>query len=194
VNRKGIVLAGGKSRRFGRDKALALFGGMTLIERALSLLQVFDSNPVVITSTVRDYSFLDCKVERDLVPDCGPLGGLYTACRLFTKSSLIVITCDMPNLTVEILKTLIQRHHSENKATFFNLRAGRLQPFPGVYESTLADLIERRIKSRLLSMQAFLRSVSQVGAVEGHFSLEAFCNVNTPLELEATYEVASESE
>ena len=46
---RGLVLAGGKSSRFGSDKALALYEGMTFLERATSLLEALNLKPVVVT-------------------------------------------------------------------------------------------------------------------------------------------------
>lgn len=180
MNWKGIVLAGGKSRRFGEDKALATMDGITLIERAVSLLRQVQIDPIVITNKTRKYSFLNCQIERDLIPDMGPLGGIYTACELFkgSDSTLLVLTCDMPHITVSELSVLMKDHERENKITLFDSGRNRLQPFPGVYESDLYADALCAFKKEKLSMQEFIRSVSNYRVIPCEFNRDRFLNVN----------------
>src|ERR1051325_7409960 len=83
------ILAGGLSSRMGRDKSRLRLGRLTFldrIDRAASAMGF----PVRI---IRD----------DLVPGCGPIGGIYTALSTTTAESLLFIPCDMPFLTSELL-------------------------------------------------------------------------------------------
>jgi molybdenum cofactor guanylyltransferase len=175
---KGIVLAGGMSRRFGADKALALLNGKTLIEKTFSLLKENHLDPVVMINQEKDYSMLDYPIERDIIPDKGPLGGLYTACRLFKGFSLVVATCDMPNMTGRVLKRLLKHHQSGSPITVFRLKQGKTQPFPGVYESDLAEQILEWLEREQLSMQSFIRSHSNACLVPWRFYPEKLYNVN----------------
>jgi len=67
----GIVLAGGKSIRFGEDKALAQVRGETFIHRAISLLKELKLEVVIVTSQNKVYSDISCSVIEDLLPDHG---------------------------------------------------------------------------------------------------------------------------
>jgi molybdenum cofactor guanylyltransferase len=183
VKFQGIVLAGGKSSRFGTDKALACVKGFTMIERAINLLSSLDLTPVVITNETRDYSFLNYRIERDLIPGKGPLGGLYTACRLFKQSSLVVLTCDMPNLTRETLKRLLDHHDRAHKTTLFKINRNRFQPFPGIYEPSLIDLIKKALDAGDLSMQNFLQQAADINPVAAMGAQEIFLNVNLPFQM-----------
>jgi len=178
VDFKGIILAGGKSSRFGKDKALAKWEGRTLLERAVDLLESLRLNPVVVTSGEKDYSFLSCPVEKDLIPSKGPLGGLYTACCIFKNAPLAVLTCDMPNLTPELLKMLLDSHRKAFKVTLLKTKRNRFQPFPGIYEPSLIDRIRKVLEAGDWSMQDFLQQVSEINLIPFKGSQEVFLNVN----------------
>lgn len=159
MNFKGIVLAGGRSRRFGSDKALAPIGRMTMIEKSLTLVKELGLEPIVVTHESADYSFLKCSVLRDLIPNQGPMGGLYTAMSSFKDVSLLVLTCDMPFLTPSILRTLIHIHKKGNLTTCYSDGEDQWFPFPGVYESSLRQRILEMIQTGELSMQGFLKNL-----------------------------------
>ena len=181
---RGIVLAGGLSRRFGEDKALAKVNGITLIEHAVSLLRALKLEPVVITNVSRDYSFLNCDIERDLIPGKGPLGGLYTAFVLFPNTSLLTLTCDMPALQSSLLKALLDRHSKESTVTVFRVREEKRQPFPGVYESNLLDLLHMHLDKGDLSLQDFLKAVPNLTEVFSPRQIDMFRNVNEKADLQ----------
>jgi molybdopterin-guanine dinucleotide biosynthesis protein A len=155
---KGIVLAGGKSSRFGEDKALAEWGGQTLLARAVGLLSGLELDPVVISNSRRDYSFLTCPVVNDLIPEKGPLGGLYTACALFPELTFLVLTCDMPLLNRNILKRLISYYRDSYPSTVMTAN-NKTQPFPGIYKADLKNLIHEHLLSNQLSMGLFFKKI-----------------------------------
>ncbi len=104
----GFVLAGGKSSRMGRDKALLEIDGESLIARATRLVRAVLSEPVVIVSTP-GYEALGLKIVADDFPGYGPLGGIATALHISTKPWNLVIACDLPYLTKPWLEYLIER-------------------------------------------------------------------------------------
>ncbi len=173
---KGIVLAGGKSKRFGEDKALARWQGMTFIERIVQTVRQLDLDPVIVAN--RDYS-INCRIERDLVPDRGPLGGLFTACRLFPSDSLLVLTCDMPFVQLDLLKKLISVHKRKNLLTVFSDVGSGLNPFPGVYEGNIRNLIQLRLEMGDLSMTDLVREIEPKELIQANFLSPDFGNINT---------------
>ncbi len=175
---KGIVLAGGKSLRFGSDKALAVINGERLIEKPVKLLRGLGLETVVIANHTRDYSFLSCRIENDLIPDRGPLGGLHTAVSLFPHASLLVLPCDMPFLTQSALKQLIQAH-KPGHATLFELSNKMLQPFPGIYPSSSLRHIVDLLREGNLSMRAFLKTIASITIVPPPDDTAMLSNVNS---------------
>ena len=179
----GIILAGGKSRRFGSDKALAQMNGVTLLEMAVHLLEDLKLNPAVITSAEKEkiYSFLRCPILKDLIPDQGPLGGLYTAFSAFPDSSLLVLTCDMPYLTASLLKRLTEQHQKGNLITLYRVEEERIHPFPGIYEPILMGRIIKNIHANQLAMHRFIENTPQVQFIQSKEAVDAFRNINEPI-------------
>lgn len=99
----GVVLAGGKSSRMGKDKALLEYGGRSLIKRAERLLNDAGASRVLISRN--DTS--NPKYLPDIYPNCGPMSGLHAA-MMETKLPLLIVPVDMPMLTSEMLRCLIE--------------------------------------------------------------------------------------
>src|SRR5688572_11349828 len=100
----GFVLAGGKSTRMGRDKALLDWHGRTLLEHMVQLLSVAADQVQVVG---RD-------PLPDRLPDCGPLSGIATALEASDTDANLVVAVDLPLLTVDFLKHLKSRVESSN--------------------------------------------------------------------------------
>ncbi len=183
---QGIVLSGGKSSRFGEDKALAVLNGLTFLETAVGRLRELGLNVTVITNRARDYSGLNlgCDIQRDMIEEKGPLGGLYTACHLFPDQALLVVVCDMPSMSVSLLERLIRSHRRENSATVFSFEKGGLEPFPGVYESNLFQRVLERLKLNKLSLEGFLDDIPELNVIQLKLAREAFMNINNKKDLD----------
>ncbi len=179
---KGIVLAGGKSSRFGEDKSLAQWKGATLLERAVDLLNALDLDPEVIVSSDKQYSFLTCPTHNDIVPEKGPLGGLVTAFSLFPESALLVLTCDMPFLTQGVLRELVQAHQRSDCPVVFEADGVR-QPFPGIYLSAFKTQAQECLVSTRPSVKHFLSLIPTLEILPAPADLKVFLNVNTPEDL-----------
>ncbi len=90
------IQAGGKSSRMGKDKALMPFRGVPLVQYVMDRLSPIADEIIVTTNVPENYRFLDVPLYRDIRPDRGALGGLYTALS-FAKNDLVaVVACDMP--------------------------------------------------------------------------------------------------
>ena len=108
---KGIILAGGRSVRFGSNKAHAVWKGKTLLKRAWEALEASGCDPVVITREDADDITLSFpSVRKDILNDRGPLGGLYSAMKYYPNDILVVLTCDMPSVPDSLITRLIRNH------------------------------------------------------------------------------------
>jgi molybdopterin-guanine dinucleotide biosynthesis protein A len=107
------VLAGGGSTRFGQDKALVEFAGKPMLVRMLELMRSF-AGDVRIVSALNKYADFGPEIVEDRWPGEGPLGGIVTAL-LQTRETQpkcewnLIVSCDMPFLTTEWLRFLIER-------------------------------------------------------------------------------------
>lgn len=175
---RGILLAGGKSSRFGGDKALASVSGLSFLEIIAGKIKALGLEPVIVTSHQRDYSFFPYRIEKDLIADQGPMGGLYTACRIFPQDTLLVLTCDMPFVNESVLRVLIDRHKKENRITVYENKEGENQPFPGIYEAFLGGSLSKRIRNAKLSIQDFLDSVLEKQVLPLASDFKVLSNIN----------------
>ena len=89
----GIILAGGKSSRLGKEKGLLLYKGMTLAQHAIKVLTTFCERIIIVTANPA-YSQQDVSLVSDLVPGKGPLMGLYSGLQSSTTQHNLVIAVD----------------------------------------------------------------------------------------------------
>src|SRR5262249_26013461 len=108
MQRSGFVLAGGRSLRMGRDKALLLYPGTTLVEHIAGAVLAAAGSVSIVGDPAR-YGFLGYPVHPDQLPGCGPLGGLYTALNVSTTDWNLVVACDMPGISSATLRSLFDR-------------------------------------------------------------------------------------
>ena len=74
-----VILAGGKSTRMGQNKALMTLGGTRLVDRVITVMREVFHDLLMVTNTPDLYADLDIPMVRDVWPDKGSLGGIYSA-------------------------------------------------------------------------------------------------------------------
>jgi molybdenum cofactor guanylyltransferase len=185
----GVLLAGGKSRRMGEDKRFLLVGGQSLYERGLTVLcSMFHEVRIVIAQDSPPLSS-DVPVVRDLVPNCGTLGGIYTGLKEAGTAHIFVVACDMPFLNPEVIRYLVTLK-TQNDAVIVRLRQG-MQPTHAVYSRHCLPVFEEMVRTGRLKVQDCIGHPSiKVRVVEYEELREldpkgySFLNVNTPADLE----------
>jgi molybdopterin-guanine dinucleotide biosynthesis protein A len=103
----GIILAGGQSRRMGRDKALLAFDGAPLIARVIARVQQVCSDALIVANDVDTYARFGVPVIRDVYPGKGSLGGIYSGLQAARGESVLAVACDLPFLNDALLCHLI---------------------------------------------------------------------------------------
>lgn len=109
----GAVLAGGKSSRFGSNKALCKHDDSTFVELSIKLLSHY-SQEVIIAGHYPEYENLGIRIFKDKYENIGPLGGIYTALEYAKTSWTLIVTCDMPLLINEIIMYMLASSKGEN--------------------------------------------------------------------------------
>jgi molybdenum cofactor guanylyltransferase len=106
----GIILAGGKSSRLGRDKAFEPVGGVPIIERVIAAAGQTAVKLFIVSNDPRKFSAYSDRAEllRDEIPSLGPLGGLYTALLATPDRHNFLVPCDAPFIQPELLKYLLK--------------------------------------------------------------------------------------
>lgn len=100
-----LLLAGGRSRRMGRNKALMNLspGGPPVVSLAVTRLQAVADEILLVGSDPAPYSFLGLQQVPDVYPDAGSLGGIYSGLSAAHNRHALVVACDMPFLNVALL-------------------------------------------------------------------------------------------
>ncbi|MFV9635799.1 molybdenum cofactor guanylyltransferase [Mycobacterium neumannii] len=181
----GIILAGGASRRMGRDKATLLYEGATLVERMVSLLKPRCAPIFVIAAPGQAIPALDAEVLRDEVLGVGPLlatgRGLRAAADAGAELAF-VSAVDMPLLTVELIDALVAPavHVGADVVLPWD---GRDHYLAGVYRTALAGRVDELIDAGERSMRALVDRVDTQRIVMPE--TRALTNINTAADLEA---------
>ncbi len=175
----GFVLAGGASRRMGRDKALLPLGETTMIEQIASAVRGAAGNVTLIGPMAR-YQHLGLPVIPDEIGNCGPLGGLYTALRVTEADWNIVVACDMPGVTEAFLTELLQAARTSAVDCLVPEMNGNIEPLCAAYHAHVVAAARSAIDRKLFKMQDFISSLCAVRwPVSDRRPLQ---NVNTPAE------------
>jgi molybdenum cofactor guanylyltransferase len=138
---EAFVLIGGKSSRFGSDKALAEIGGVTLAERAANTISLALS-PKNIYLVAADENQFPAKglpknlpVIYDQYKDRGPFGGLNAALSKTEAEWIFVLACDYPHVSIDLLKLLADRTDGIYDAIVPIQPDGRVQPLCAFYRA-----------------------------------------------------------
>ena len=185
----GILLAGGKSRRMGEDKRYLVVGEQTLLERGLGVLRSTFQEVLVVIAQDSPQLVVDARVVRDLIPDCGSLGGLYTGLIQATTPYIFVVACDMPFLDQAVIAQFTSRRATAD-IVMAKIEA-RLHPMHALYGKRCLPVVERMIQARQLKIQEIVSQsslrvqyVTETDLLTVDPTGRSFYNVNTPADFE----------
>ena len=149
-----VILAGGKSSRMGRDKALLEVDGHPLLARQIRLARESGADEVFISGRVdSDYSAFGVHVLRDNFQNAGPLAGIETALGKSSSPLLLVLAVDMPKMSAEFLRLLAT--HCTKIAGAIPRVNGDIEPLAAFYPKNAAG-----IAAALLVAETGARSVT----------------------------------
>jgi molybdopterin-guanine dinucleotide biosynthesis protein A len=156
----GIILAGGKNLRLGRNKALEIIGGKTVIERVIASLSRIVNTIIIVTADGKNHlmPLPDARFVADLYPGKGPLGGIYSGVSSSSTDLNIVVACDMPFLSTDLLQHMLELAHGFD-AVVPRTRESLFEPLHAVYSRNCLPVIKSHVESGKLSIRAFLAEV-----------------------------------
>jgi molybdopterin-guanine dinucleotide biosynthesis protein A len=176
----GAVLCGGRSRRFGADKALVEVDGRPMADRVAAVLETAGCAPVVFVGG--DGDRLTASTGREVVADTwpgeGPLGAVVDALRWFNRfdtRGVVVAACDLPNLTVEAVQALAGEDGAVAVAV-----AERVHPSLAYWPASTVDEVEALFRS---GVRAVHEALEALGATQVAVAAAALHNVNRPSDL-----------
>ncbi len=180
----GLVLAGGQSRRMGRDKALLQRDGRTQLHLAVELLQGVTEQQFVSTRAQQQD---DAERQRfaqivDRYDDIGPIAGILSALETHPEVDWLVLACDLPNLDRQTLDHLIAHAAVEKPFTAFrSSHDGLPEPLCAIFRAHSAAIIRAFVEGGLVCPRKILiRSDTMLLQQPNPAALD---NVNTPDDL-----------
>ena len=194
-----VILAGGQSRRLGRDKAVEPFAGEPLIRRVIrraSEAVVTQHVVVVVADPARAAALpLDDSHQTavDVFPDCGSLGGIYTGLNASPTYWSLVTACDMPFLSAPLLTHMVGLR--EGVDAVVPVVDGRPEPTHALYSRRCLPAIESRLRAGQLKISGFFDDVIVCYVPESDIrksdpDLLSFFNINRPEDLSRAMELA----
>jgi molybdopterin-guanine dinucleotide biosynthesis protein A len=186
------ILAGGRATRFdGRDKSALVVSGRTILDRQIEVLSQLAADVLIVGGNPPAEYRDGVRQVADLVPGCGPLGGLHTALTEARAGVVAVVACDMPFVSAALLRHLVSLANGSGQPAIVVPRTERgYHPLCAVYTRACLEPISRRLAGGRFRLDGLFEDV-RVRVVASD-ALAAFgdpdrllANLNTPLEYRA---------
>ena len=191
----GIILAGGKSSRFGEDKSTAKLGNKTLLDHTVSKIEN-EFNEILVISNNKEFNFKNNKIH--VVEDCmdgqlGPLVGILTAMKWVIKNKknykwIASFPCDTPFFDIKLISELkIKVKETSKKLIFLNSNKKRHNIF-GLWSLDLIEILEKDIKNSFRKVELWADKVGYENININEEKFDRFLNINTKKDLEKAKE------
>ncbi len=181
----GVILAGGRSSRMGRNKALLEFGGSPLIETVYRTMAGLFDQVVVVTNDPEDYQFLPCPKIPDIFVGGGSMAGIHAGLSWSSTQRIFVAACDMPFLDPGVVRALAGLMGDED--ILVPESDGGLEPLHAFYAKGAIPAMEevltaerKKIVDLLLIMGVRVVPAREVALLSPGFA--SFRNINLPEE------------
>lgn len=191
-----IILAGGRSQRLGRTKALETIDGKSVIEHVIERLSPQAAQIIIVTSQEQFNLRVACEAEVlvDIYPDKGPLGGIYTGLVAARFPRSIVVACDMPFLNTRLLNYMVELSRDFD-VVVPRLENGKVEPLHAIYSKSCLGIIESQLEGGRLETYALLdiasvRYVEQAECQRFDPKLLSFFNINYQSDLDQAIKLA----
>ena len=193
----GVILTGGKSSRMGQDKALLSVSGVQLIRRILDVFEKLFDEILVVTNKTGRHAGSGYREVADIIPDCGPLGGIYTGLYYAKSDRIFVASCDLPFIEDSTVKIVI------SEAVSYDIVVPddgcRLHPLHAVYSRKCTPFIRKWLDNGFYNVTKFINEVEELSVrkvqmsdrVAGNKDLKCFFNMNTREDLTEANKIAA---
>jgi len=191
----GIILAGGKSSRFGEDKSNIRLGSKTLLDHTIDKIEK-EFSEVLIISNNEEYNFKNKKIHT--VKDCiegqlGPLVGILTAMKWVNENKknykwIASFPCDTPFFDTKLISKLkLKTKETSKKLIFLNSDKKRHNIF-GIWSMDLIETLEKDIKNSFRKVEIWADKVGYESININTEKFDGFLNINTKEDLEKAKE------
>ena len=182
-----VILAGGKSSRFGSDKAFIKIEGAPLIRKQIKILKNIFKKIIIVTNTPAKYKLKNVKVISDIIPGLGPLSGIHAGLSASDSFYNFVMACDMPFITLSLIRYIMRNKNSYD--IIIPKIDKKTHPLFGVYSKNCIPVIEKMLKQDKLNVSSLFIKVKSRFILKEEIEkfdtdLSSLININTKEELE----------
>lgn len=146
----GVILAGGLSRRMGRDKSMLDFRGKPLIQHIHDILAELFSEVIVVANNPDRYAFLPCRIVSDIFTGKGTLAGIHAGLSACKENTAFVVACDMPYLQPSLIRHIVSL--GKDSDVVLPRTPEALQPLHALYRKSCLPVIEHQLANNNLSV------------------------------------------
>lgn len=178
----GVILAGGKNSRMGSDKGMLEVEGKKIVERIVEVVRPFVQE-VIIISNGTNYDNFGYAVYKDIIKDAGPMGGIHTALQNSKTDKILVVSCDMPFISKEVILPLITMANAA-EVILPEHGDGHTEPLCAVYSKSCFIKFAELLSSGEWKMKNAMKhfDVRKIAFPENESTRHNFLNINTPSE------------
>lgn len=170
------ILAGGQSKRMGRDKGLLEWRGKPFVAHIRdAALQVFTE--VWIVASQEEYARRFSDVMPDGMESCGPLGGLCSALRHSEKPYVMLLGCDMPGIDATVLRYFLE--HTREATINMSICLQRENPLFALYSRELLPAVQQLVQNAQLRMMK-LTQMHKTNLIDLSVWKHQLRNIHTP--------------
>ncbi|KAA3619729.1 MAG: molybdenum cofactor guanylyltransferase [Calditrichaeota bacterium] len=192
-NISAAILAGGKSTRMGRNKALLKINGKSLIAHVYEALKSLTKEICIIGSSAEEYDFLNIPVFPDMIASIGPLAGIYTALSRSNKSHCFVVACDMPFISKKLLIKMAENIKPQTITTIRTTKG--LEPLCSIYPGEALAITKKLVHKKQFRTSRLFDHLPtiEIPVTEVPFGDHVLFNINTPDDLSDALSQAGDS-
>jgi len=180
-----VVLAGGKSERFGEDKSQALLGDKMLIDFILSeVINEFDEILIVANNPIKHLVSDKIKKIRDLKKNLGPLGGVFSAMKWIKNNHkkyqwIVTFPSDTPFFKINTLNEFFDKVNEKESELFFMKFNEKRHNIFGLWSINLIDQLEKDLENGSRKVEKWANNIG-VKIINMSFDKDdPFFNINT---------------
>ena len=183
----GVVLAGGRSRRMGRNKALIDIDGQPMAARVVDVLRALGADPVLVVGGDPDeLASIGAPVVSDEMPGEGPVGGVLTAldhlAALDLVDAALILPCDLPDISAIALDPLVEAAAGDAHSRVWVAATDRMEPMCALWSLAARGTLRERFAA---GERALHRVIAELPHVTVTVDPAALHNANRPEDLDA---------
>ena len=187
----GIILAGGKSSRFGEDKSTVKLGNKTLLDHTVNKIEN-EFNEILVISNNKELNFKNKKIQ--VLEDCiegqlGPLVGILTAMKWVKENKknyrwVASFPCDTPFFDINLTNKLkLKTNNTSKKLIFLNSEKKRHNIF-GAWSIDLIEILENDLKKNFRKVEIWADKIGYESININIEKFDKFLNINTKKDFE----------